>query len=681
MTGINPLLQRHVLPPFNAIEPEHIASAFSALFAANRQEIADIVENNAQNWEELVVALDELQDKLDQAWSPVGHLNAVKNNEALRDAYNAVLPQLSEYYSELGQSEALYSLFQGFDNHRDQHGLDTAQQRVISNTLRDFRLSGVALDQAAKDQYRIIRKSLSELTSKFSENVLDATQGWTRLITEPSELAGVPESSLAAMAEAASAKGKTGYLLTLEFPSYMPIMTYCDNRALREEVYQAFVTRASDQGPNAGKWDNSEIIEQVLEQRLKLAKLLGFANYAEYSLETKMAESPQQVIDFLQGLGEKALPQARTEYAEVLAFAQAKGDIEALQPWDVGYFSELLRQEKYAISQEALRPYFPAEKVIQGMFEVVQRLYQINIRQRENIETWHPDVTFYDVLENGNVIGSFYLDLYARENKRGGAWMDECRVRRKTRTGDLQLPVAYLTCNFNGPVGDKPALLTHNEVITLFHEFGHGLHHLLTKIEASGVSGIRGVAWDAVELPSQFMENWCWEEEGLNLISEHFETGETLPSEMLEKMLAAKNFQAAMQLMRQLEFSLFDMRIHMATTEQSIAQVQQVLQSVREQVSVVPVAAYNRFQHSFSHIFAGGYAAGYYSYKWAEVLSADAFARFEEEGVFNGATGQSFRQNILEKGGSEEPLALFTRFRGREPSVDSLLRHSGLLQN
>ncbi|MEH6358048.1 MAG: oligopeptidase A [Pseudomonadales bacterium] len=675
----NPLLQSAELPTFSAIKPEHIQPAIEQLLQRNRDQIhAVLASGNELTWDALVMPLEALDDQLSQSWSPVSHMNSVVNNDALREAYNACLPLLSEYSTEMGQSPELYSAYQAIADSESYAQLDQAQQKSIDNTLRDFRLAGVALSDDKKQRYGDIKKRLSELTSKFSENVLDATQAWTKLVDNADELTGVPESSLAAMAQAAEAKDQQGYLVTLEFPSYFPIVTYCENAALREEVYEAFVTRASDQGPNAGEWDNSDLIDEILALRHELARLLDFDNYAAYSLATKMAETPRQVTQFLQDLADKSRPQALQEFAELQAYAKESFDVAALQPWDVGFYSEKLRQHRYAISQEELRPYFPVNKVISGMFEVVHRLYGIDIEAVTAVDSWHQDVRFYEIKKDGQAIGRFYLDLYARANKRGGAWMDECRVRRRDSDGNLQLPVAYLTCNFNGPVGDKPALLTHNEVTTLFHEFGHGLHHMLTQIEVGAVSGINGVPWDAVELPSQFMENWCWQPEGIALISSHFETGEPLPKAMLDKLLAARNFQAAMQMVRQLEFSLFDFRIHQEYNPQLQGGVQAILDEVREQLAVVPIVPYNRFQHGFSHIFAGGYAAGYYSYKWAEVLSADAFSKFEEEGIFNKETGQSFLENVLHKGGSEEPMALFVAFRGREPSVEPLLRHSGL---
>lgn len=677
----NVLLQQNELPPFSQIQADQVEPAIQQILDENRAAIKTLLDQpQAPSWLSLVMPLDQLNDRLNQSWSPVQHMNAVVNESHLRDAYNACLPLLTDYGSELGQSQPLYAAFQKIAEGPEYAGLNQAQKKHIDNTLRDFRLAGVALPQADKVRYQQLKKRLSELSSKFAENVLDATQAWTKLVNDEKDLAGVPASALAAMEQAAKAQGKEGYLINLEYPSFFPILTYADNRTLREEVYRANVTRASECGPHAGQWDNSALIEETLKLRHELAQLLGFENYAAYSLATKMAESPAQVMEFLTDLGARVKDLARAEFNELAAYAKAEFGIDALQPWDVGYYSEKLRQQQYAISQEALRPYFPVDQVIQGMFKLVKQLFAIDIAQQAEADTWHPDVRFYQISRKGKPLGKFYLDLYARNNKRGGAWMDDCRVRRRLSDGGLQLPVAYLTCNFNGPVGDAPALLTHNEVTTLFHEFGHGLHHMLTQIDVPGVSGINGVPWDAVELPSQFMENWCWQPEGIALISKHYQTGEPLPQEMLDKMLAAKNFQSAMQTVRQLEFALFDFRLHQEYNPAQPQSPQAVLDEVRATVSVVPAIAENRFQNSFSHIFAGGYAAGYYSYKWAEVLSADAFSRFEEEGVMNTETGQRYLNCILEQGGAQEPMALFVAFRGREPQIDALLRHEGLIR-
>ncbi len=674
----NPLLDSNELPPFSHIKPEHVKPAIEAIISENESFVNELLQDRGDfSWETLQVPLDNIGDRLSQAWSPVGHMNAVVNSDELRDAYNACLPILSEYSTRIGQNSTLYKAYQQLSKSESYNGLDNAQKKVIQDQLRDFKLAGVALPDDKKEQFKELKKKLSELTSQFSDNVLDATMSWNKLIQDDSELTGLPDSAMAGAKQLAESKShKNGWLLNLDFPSFFPVMTYCDNRTLREEVYTAYCTRASEQGPDEGKFDNSEKINEILKLRHQLANLLDFKNYADYSLATKMADSTSQVMEFLEDLAKRSKPQAEKELSELKAFAAKEYGIEQLEAWDIGYYSEKLRQSRYAISQEELRPWFPAEKVISGMFEVTRRLFGVRFEQADGVDAWHQDVRFYNVYSGENIIGRFYLDLYAREHKRGGAWMDECRVRRIVNDG-LQLPVAYLTCNFTPPVGSKPALLTHDEVVTLFHEFGHGLHHMLTKVDYAAVSGINGVAWDAVELPSQFMENWCWEKDGLALISGHFETGEPLPSEKLEKLLAAKNFQSAMMMVRQLEFSLFDFRLH--KNYQDGIKVQDVLDEVRKQVAVVIPPSFNRFQNSFSHIFAGGYAAGYYSYKWAEVLSADAFSRFEEEGIFNKDTGRSFLKEILERGGSAEPMALFINFRGREPKIDALLRHSGIV--
>ena len=678
----NPLLETHELPPFSAIQPEHVEPAISQLIDANRKHLQALLSDLQQpNWDNLVAPLEAQGDLLDQAWSPVSHLNAVCNNDALRTAYNNSLALLTEYGTEVSQNTELYNAYQQLADSEDYGRLTQAQKQAVDNALRDFRLGGVALDGEQKKRFGAIQKRLSELSTQFSNNVLDATQAWFKHFTDAEALAGLPESALAQAAQAAAQKQLSGYVVTLDFPSYLAVMMYADNRQLREEMYTAYVTRASADGKkadgsSAAQWDNSALITETLALRHELAQLLGFANYAERSLASKMAESTQQVLDFLNELAQKSRPLAERDIQELRDFAATQGCTD-LQPWDMTYYSEKLRVEKYAISQEELRPYFPAERVITGMFDVVKRLYDIDIVQVAVFDSWHPDVRFYHIFKNGEKIASFYLDLFAREHKRGGAWMADCRVRRKTDTG-TQLPVAFLTCNFTPPVGDTPSLLTHDEVTTLFHEFGHGLHHMLTQIDVAAVSGINGVAWDAVELPSQFLENWCWEPEAIPLISAHYQTAEPLPQALLDKMLAAKNFQSGMQMVRQLEFSLFDFRLHAEYDPANPQDPQAVLDQVRREVAVVQAPAFNRFQNSFSHIFAGGYAAGYYSYKWAEVLSADAFSRFEEEGIFNAQTGESFLHEILQQGGSKAPMELFINFRGREPSIDALLRHSGL---
>ncbi|MGV2846354.1 oligopeptidase A [Aeromonas hydrophila] len=676
----NPLLTMDSLPPFSQIQPDQVQPAVTQAIADCKQKISDVLaQRDPHTWDSLIAPLEEVNDRLARIWSPVSHLNSVLNSEALRAAHDACLPLLSEFQTYVGQHEGLYQAYRELAESDDFPLLSGAQRKEIQNTLRDFRLSGIGLPAEAQQRYGEIQARLSELASRFSNNVLDATQGWNKLVTDEAELAGLPQSAQAAARQLAELKGKEGWLFTLDIPSYLPVMMYADNRALRAELYEAFTTRASDQGPNAGKWDNSAIMTELLALRRELAQLLGFANYAELSLATKMADKPEQVVSFLTDLAAKSLPQGKAELDEIRAFAAEQHGQGELAAWDLAYYAEKLKQHKFSISDEQLRPYFPASKVVKGLFEVVKRVFGMKVRERLGIDTWHPDVRFYDIFDAEDELrGSFYLDLYAREHKQGGAWMDVCLGRRYRQDGSLQKPVAYLTCNFNGPVDGKPALFTHNEVVTLFHEFGHGIHHMLTRIDVAGVAGINGVAWDAVELPSQFLENWCWESEALAFISGHHETGEPLPADLLEKMLTARNFQAAMQMLRQLEFALFDFRLHQEFDPASADQIPALLDEVRSQVAVMTPPAFNRFQHSFSHIFAGGYAAGYYSYKWAEVLSADAFSRFEEEGIFNPATGQSFLKNILEKGGSKEPMELFRAFRGREPQVDALLRHSGI---
>jgi len=683
----NPLLQAHVLPPFSAIEAAQVEPAINQIIGDSRSHLKDLLAGlSTPSWESLVAPLEEQGDKLDQAWSPISHLNAVRNDEELRKAYNASIALLTEYGTEISQNENLFKAYQSLANSGDYKNLSQSQKQAVDNALRDFRLGGVALSDENKKRYAEIQQRLSELSNQFSNHVLDSTQAWFKHFESADALAGLPESALAQAAQAAQKKSLSGYVITLDFPSYYAVIMYADNRALREEIYTANVTRASSnsQKTNAdlqteftAEFDNTEIIAETLALRHELAQLLGFNNYAERSLATKMAQSPQKVLDFLEALAKKSKPYAKRDYAELKEFAASRGCSD-LQAWDTTYYSEKLRVEKYSISQEELRPYFPAEKVISGMFAVVNRLFGIQVKQIADFDTYHPDVRFFQIYKNDEQVASFYLDLFAREHKRGGAWMADARVRRKTPRG-LQLPVAFLTCNFTPPVGDTPSLLTHDEVTTLFHEFGHGIHHMLTQIDVAAVSGINGVAWDAVELPSQFMENWCWEPEAIPLISGHYQTGEPLPQLLLDKMLAAKNFQSGLQMLRQIEFSLFDFRLHAEYNAQHPHTAQEVLQQVRDQVAVVQPPAFNRFENSFSHIFAGGYAAGYYSYKWAEVLSADAFSRFEEEGIFNATTGESFLREILQQGGSKTPMELFTNFRGREPNIDALLRHSGIV--
>lgn len=677
MTANNPLLQDFDLPPYSQIKPEHVEPAVDQILADSRATIAELLQSQQSNpsWDGLVLALDELNARLGRAWSPVSHLNSVCNNAELRAAYEACLPKLSEFWTEMGQNKPLFQAYQALAASPEAAGFDVAQKTILEHALRDFRLSGIDLPAEQQKRYGEIQMKLSELTSKFSNQLLDATQAWTKHVSDEAALAGLTDSAKAQMAQAAEARGLDGWLITLEFPSYFAVMTYADDRALREEVYAAYCTRASDQGPNAGQNDNTPVMAEILDLRQELARLLGFAHYSELSLASKMAESTEQVLHFLRDLAVRSKPFAEQDLAELKTFAAEQG-LDDLQSWDVGYYSEKLREQRYSISQEQVRAWFPIDKVLSGLFAIVEKLYGIQIQELSGFDSWHPDVRLFEITENGQHVGRFFFDLYARANKRGGAWMDGARDKRRDAAGQLISPVANLVCNFTPAVGGKPALLTHDEVTTLFHEFGHGLHHLLTRVEHAGASGINGVAWDAVELPSQFMENWCWEPEGLALISGHYETGEALPQAMLDKMLAAKNFQSGLMMVRQLEFSLFDFELHASHGDGR--SVLDVLEGVRDEVSVLRPPAYNRFANGFAHIFAGGYAAGYYSYKWAEVLSADAFSKFEEEGVFNPETGRAFREAVLARGGSQEPMVLFVDFRGREPSIDALLRHLGL---
>ncbi|MDG6281570.1 oligopeptidase A [Glaesserella parasuis] len=673
----NPLLNNTSLPKFSQIQPEHVVPAIEQLIQQCRDTIEQVSQINTPTWENFYLPQAITGDKLSRAWSPVGHLNSVKNSSELREAYQACLPMLSEYSTWVGQHQGLYQGYVKLKNSPEFATYSLAQKKAIENSLRDFELSGISLPADKQKRYGEISARLSELSSQFSNNVLDATMGWDIVIEDEADLKGLPESALEGAKLSAQSKEKSGYRFTLEFPSYLPVMTYCENRELRQKMYEAYNTRASDQGPNAGKWDNSALMAETLELRLELAKLLGFESYAELSLATKMAENPTQVVDFLEGLANRSKEQGKKELAELKAFAKESYGVSELQPWDIAFYSEKQKQALYAINDEELRPYFPEERVLSGLFELVKRIFGMRVEEQKEFDSYHENVRFFNIFdETDRLRGSFYLDLYARENKRGGAWMDDCINQKRLADGSLQKPVAYLTCNFNKPIGDKPALFTHDEVTTLFHEFGHGIHHMLTEIDVGDVSGINGVPWDAVELPSQFLENWCWEEDALAFISGHYQTGEPLPKEKLTQLLKAKNFQAAMFVLRQLEFGLFDFRLHMSEPKENI--VLDTLKAVKAQVAVVELPTFVRTPHSFSHIFAGGYAAGYYSYLWAEVLSADAFARFEEEGIFNCEVGQSFLDNILTRGGSEEPMVLFERFRGRKPTLDALLRHKGI---
>lgn len=675
----NPLLAHTELPLFSQIKPEHVVPAIDQLLAEARATVESCLNaTDRYTWKNLIEPIENAEDRLGKAWSPVSHMNSVVNSDELREAYNACLPKLSAYSTEMGQNEALFKAYKSIAESEEYATLDTAQQKIIRNALRDFHLSGIDLDADKKQRYKEISQELSQLASNFEENVLDATNAWSKLITNELDLTGLPASALAQARQTAEQNGQEGWMITLQFPSYHAVMTYADNRELRREHYEAYATRASDLGPHAGRWDNSEIMEKLLALRHEKARLLGFENYAELSLAKKMAEKPDDVMNFLEDLADKSWRQARRDLAELRDFARTYYGVGDLQAWDIGYYSEKMRQHFYQLSQEEVKAYFPVTKVLPGLFAVVEKLYGLRIAEIHDFDSWHPDVRFFEITDNnGDLRGRFFVDLYARPKKRGGAWMDDC-VGRKKIDDKVQTPVAYLTCNFTPPTGSDPALLTHDEVTTLFHEFGHGLQHMLTRVDHLGVSGINGVEWDAVELPSQFMENWCWEKDALPLMSGHYQTGEPLPDELLDKMLAAKNFQSGMLMVRQLEFSLFDFRIHRDYDPARGGRIYETLNQVREQVAVVIPPAFNRFAHSFGHIFAGGYAAGYYSYKWAEVLSSDAFSLFEEKGIFDTETGNAFLTNILEKGGSEDAMNLFVKFRGRKPTIDALLRHNGI---
>ena len=676
----NPLLENQELPAFQHVRPEHIEPAVDQLLEQYRALLRALLEQPGEHtWESLFQPLEDQDDQLQRAWSTVRHLHSVADNEALRLAHNACVPKMADHATELGQNEDLFRACKTLAGSEYYSRLDISRQKIIQNSLQDFHLSGIDLEQREKDRYKVLQQELSQLQTRYEENLLDATHGWTRLVTDEAQLSGLPDTAVELAAQNARRQDRTGWLFTLEYPSYAPVMNYADDRTLRQEIYTAYNTRASERGPDAGKWDNGPLMTQILSLRQELAALLGYANYAEYSLVKKMADTPEEVMEFLHNLAGRSKTVAQREMASLEEFAAQEYGLDDLQAWDIPYYSEKLRQKEFDFSQEDLRPYFPANQVVEGLFSVANRLYGLSITQREEVEVWHPDVRFFEVRDgDGRLRGAFYLDLYARPHKRGGAWMDEC-ITRRLNNGAVQTPVAFLTCNFTPPVSGKPALLTHDEVLTLFHEFGHGLHHMLTLVDYAGVAGINGVPWDAVELPSQFLENWCWERESLDLFARHYRTGAALPQELFDKMQQARTYHAGMHMVRQLELALFDFRLHHERRGHDTDDIQSLLDQVRRAVAVVKAPPGNRFQHGFAHIFAGGYGAGYYSYKWAEVLSADAFSRFEENGIFDTNTGRDFLHTILEQGGSREPMDLFVEFRGRKPVIDALLRHSGIM--
>jgi oligopeptidase A len=669
----NPLLETTGLPKFSAIKPEHVRPAITRVLGENRAQLgALLAPANSPSWDSLIRPLELMEERLDRTWSPISHLNAVVNTPALRKAYNSCLADLSAYATELGQNKELYEAFAEIER-REGAGLDTAQRKLLENSLRDFRLSGVHLEADEKERFKTIQQELAALAARFEENVLDATNAFQKHIVDPAQLAGLPELTLERASEAAREQDQDGWVLSLDYPNYHSVLTYADSADLRREFYEAWSTRASDQGPHAGRWDNSQIIEDTLRLRHQVAQLLDFENFAALSLATKMAETTDQVVSFLQDLAKRSLAIARQQIQELENFAGHR-----LQAWDLMYFAEKLKRERFDISDELLKAYFPVEKVLQGMFQIAQRLYGIRLAPREDIDIWHKDVRYVDVLnESGDHTGGLFMDLFARKNKRGGAWMDDC-VNRNGMKQPIQYPVAHLVCNFAPPTGSSPSLLTHDEVVTLFHEFGHSLHHLLTTVNVPGVAGIHGVSWDAVELPSQFMENFAWREEALPLISGHYQSGEALPRELFLRLNGSRQFMGAIHMLRQLEFALYDMRLHSEYDPEKGGRVLEILQQVRDEVSVLAPPEINRFSHSFSHIFAGGYAAGYYSYKWAEVLAADAFSAFEEKGVFNRHVADHMRSSILSVGGSVDAMDAFVSFRGRKPSLEPLLRQTGI---
>jgi oligopeptidase A len=667
----NPLLLRESpLPAFASIHPDHVEPAVRHVLDENRRRLDELLASGAAGWDGVVAVVERLQHRLARTWSPVGHLNGVANSDELRAAYNACLPLMTAYHTELAQNPRLYEAYRQVAETEGPR-LRREQRQLLDHALRDFRLAGVALEPAQKQRYKALMERLATVQAKFDENVLDATNAWSRAVVDPAELAGLPPAVVSRASAEARSQDREGWLFTLDAPNYQAVLTHAENRELRREFYTAWVTRASDQGD--ARWNNGTLMEEILALRHEAASLVGFASFAEYSLATKMAADPAEVLAFLRRLSRLCRPAAEREFAELEAFAGMK-----LEAWDVAFHSERLKRERLAVSEEELRPYFPLPRVLEGLFAVAHQLYGIRIEPRAGVEVYHPDVTYYDIVgEDGQRRGGFYLDLYARPRKRGGAWMDEC-VGRIALGEANALPVAYLVCNFTPPSPGRPSLLTHHEVLTTFHEFGHGLHHMLTRVDYPSVAGINGVPWDAVELPSQFMENFAWREEVLPLISGHVDTGEPLPAEVLRKLQATRSFQAGMQSVRQLEFALFDFRIHAEYAPERGGRMAETLAEVREEVAVIRPPAFNRFPHSFQHVFSGGYAAGYYSYKWAEVLSADAFGAFEESGIFDRDTARRFLRSILERGGSRDAMEAFVEFRGRKPELEPLLRQLGL---
>ncbi|MFZ1899649.1 MAG: M3 family metallopeptidase [Azonexus sp.] len=682
MNATNPLLDFSNLPRFDLVQPGHVKPAVESLLAAGRELITRLTEEaTPSTWKDFAGALADGLEPFGRAWGIVGHLHSVNDVPAWREAYNEMLPEVSRFYAELGQNLKLFEKYKALRDSHEYATLTREQKKVVDNEIRDFRLSGAELPEDQKPRFQAISEELSQLSAKFAENLLDATNAFAEVITDEARLAGLPDDIRQAARSAAEKAGVDGWRFSLQAPSYGPVMQYADDRELRARMYRAFATRAAEfhDGSSKPEWDNTPVMQRMLELRQEEAKMLGYANFAEVSLAPKMADTPAQVLAFLRELAAKAKPFAAGDIAELRAFAKGEVGIADFQPWDAGYVSEKLLQKRYAFSEQEVKQYFTEPKVLGGLFKVIESLFKVKVKA-DDAPVWHEDVRFYRLeTPAGDLVGQFYLDLYARETKRGGAWMDEARARRRT-IGGIQKPIAYLNCNFARPVGDKPATFTHDEVITLFHETGHGLHHLLTRGEELGVSGIHGVEWDAVELPSQFMENYCWEWDVLQGMTAHVDNGAALPRALFDKMLAAKNFQSGMMAVRQIEFSLFDMLLHSEFDPQGPSTVMDLLNTVRREVAVLFPPEWHRFPNSFSHIFGGGYGAGYFSYKWAEVLSADAYAAFEEAGdPFDATVGQRFLDEILSVGGSRPAIESFKAFRGREPSVDALLRHSGMI--
>ncbi len=671
----NPLLDFSGLPKFDQVQAAHVTPAIDQLLKQGRSLVKNLgASNDEPAWDNFARLLEDMEERISRAWSQVGHMNAVVNSPELRVAYNDNLSKLTDFYADLSQDERLYAKFRALRASQQYEQLNTAQRKIVENELRDFRLGGAELAPDKKARFKQIQEELSKLSARFEENIMDTTNAYSHVVENADELKGIPADALEGAHEAAKEQNKSGWKFTLHSPSYAPVLQYAENRQLRETLYRAYATRASEFGK--ADWDNTSLISKILKLRFEAAQLLGYSNYAEMSLTTKMADSPKQVVEFLHTLGKRAKPFAKRDMQELIDYAKQIG-IDDVQVWDVAFVSEKLRIQKYAFSDQEVKQYFPESQVLHGLFKVTETIFGVQVKKSQT-PAWHSDVVFYEIIDQaGKLVGQFYLDLYARNNKRGGAWMDEAITRRRKSHG-IVTPVAFLTCNFTAPIGSKEALFTHDEVITLFHEFGHGLHHMLTQVDEYGVSGIKGVEWDAVELPSQFMENFCWEWEVLRHMTKHVETGAHLPHALFDKMVAAKNFQAGMQTVRQIEFSLFDMRLHGEFDPNSKQTALDLIEQVRDEVAVVRPPKWNRFPNNFSHIFAGGYAAGYYSYKWAEVLSADAYSLFEETGVLSQETGRRFLNEILAQGGSRPALESFIAFRGREPSIDALLRHNGM---